>query len=107
MAHKLHHIEIHPGKDGGHKVIHHHERSMGRDGKASSGFSYGPMQEVEHYFGKGEDHEMMAHIEKTLDIDPPQKYAKGMHEQNTGAAGKNKKAPHASEDMEDGGKLDY
>jgi hypothetical protein len=69
---KLHHIEIHPGEHG-HKVVHHMEHSMSRNHNAPSGFSTMGNTE-EHYFGDGEEHKMLAHVAKILDIRLPSSY---------------------------------
>lgn len=50
---KIHHLEIHPGKNGGHAVHHHHVHT---DGHYSE-------PEI-HVFGESEGHEMMKHIAK-------------------------------------------
>lgn len=54
---KLHHIEIHPGKSGGHAIHHHHHQ----DG--------GEYREPEvHIFGEDEGHEALKHIAKHAKI---------------------------------------
>lgn len=76
MAHgKLHHIEIHPDADGGHKVVHHYtERQMSRNRNAPSGFSIEGGHQEEKYFGQPEEHKMLAHVAKALDIRLPGSY---------------------------------
>jgi len=57
---KLHHLEIHKGKNG-HKVVHVHHHSMGPMGME-------PSDDVEHYFSKDQGEELLAHIEKHAGI---------------------------------------
>lgn len=49
---KLHHMEIHPAKNGGHMVMHHF----------ASGSGYQEPQT--HVFGPEQGEEMMAHVAK-------------------------------------------
>ena len=49
---KLHHLEIHPAKNGGHMVMHHFSSDRGYQEPAT------------HVFGPDEGEEMMAHVAK-------------------------------------------
>lgn len=67
MEKKLHHIEIHPGKNGGHRVVHEYERRPAkRDGAMSGGMYMERPEPEEHLFGEGEDQKVMAHVAKAL-----------------------------------------
>ena len=73
---KLDHISIHPDADGGHKVTHHYsERQMTRNRNAPSGFSIETGGDPhEKYFGQDEEHKMLGHVAKILDIRLPSSY---------------------------------
>ena len=55
---RIHHLEIHNGEDGGHRVVHHFH---------DDGMAYYPPKE--HMFGKDEGHEVMAHVAKHAGIE--------------------------------------
>jgi hypothetical protein len=80
MAHgKLAKIEIHPDGHGGHKVVHHYtERPASRNRNAPSGFSIEQGGHEEKYFGQPEEHKMLAHVAKELDIELPSNFSKHM-----------------------------
>ena len=63
MAHKLHHMEIHPAKNGGHTVEHYFESKPSKSGA----FREMPPPE-KHVFGADESGKMMAHVSKHLGI---------------------------------------
>lgn len=65
---KLHHIEVHPGKNGGHKVVHEFERTPSkRDGGMSSGMYMDRPAAEEHLFGpEGSESAVMDHIAGAL-----------------------------------------
>lgn len=67
MEKKIHHIEVHPGKNGGHRVVHEYERMPAHSKGSMSGGMYMERPEPEeHLFGKGEHAKMMAHVGKAL-----------------------------------------
>jgi hypothetical protein len=55
---RLHHLEVHRGEDGGHRIVHHYH---------DDGMAYHPPKE--HLFGKDEGPEVMAHIAKHAQIE--------------------------------------
>ena len=79
MAHKLHHMEIHPAENGGHMVMHHFAHSMSKNGAVMS------MPEPErHVFGPEQGHEMLAHLANELKLKESQdKEPTGEEEQET------------------------
>jgi hypothetical protein len=64
--HELHHLEIHPAKNGGHTVHHHF---MPKPASRSGAFM-GPEEPEHHVFGPEEGHEMLAHVAHHLGIKP-------------------------------------
>jgi hypothetical protein len=62
-------IEIEPSENGGFTVTHHNKPKMSKDSKAHSGMSIGYEEPEHHVFGKGEGHEMLAHVANHLGID--------------------------------------
>lgn len=59
-------MEIEPSENGGHMVTHHMKAMPTHSAKMGIGSAY---QEPEkHVFGKGEGHEMLAHIANNLGI---------------------------------------
>lgn len=71
-----HHIEIYQDHEGGHKVLHHYqEKQLSRNRNAPSGFSIeGGGDPHEKYFGMDEEHKMLGHVAKILDIRLPSSY---------------------------------
>lgn len=65
---KLHHIEVHPGKNGGHKVVHEYERMPSkREGAMSGGMYMERPAAEEHLFGpEGSEAAVMSHIASAL-----------------------------------------
>lgn len=63
---KLHHIEIHPAKNGGHMVQHHYHHDM-------------TYHEPEHHvFGPEQGEEMMAHVMKHAKVKMDNEEAEGL-----------------------------
>lgn len=56
---KLHHLEIHPAKNGGHMVMHHYHSERGY------------MEPATHVFGPEQGEEMMAHVMKHAKVNAP------------------------------------
>lgn len=67
--HEVSRIEIEPSENGGHTVTHHKKPKMSRDRGAHSGMSMGYEEPEKHVFGKGEGHEMLAHVANHLGIE--------------------------------------
>ncbi len=69
MAKKLRYIEVHPGKNGGHRIVHEFEREpMKRGGSLSGGMVMERPEREEHLFGPEEatQHKILTHIAKAL-----------------------------------------
>lgn len=67
MEKKLRAIEIHPGKNGGHRVVHEFERTPAkREGAMSGGMYMERPESEEHLFGHGEHEKVMSHVGKAL-----------------------------------------
>jgi hypothetical protein len=69
MAKQLESIEIHPGENGGHRVVHNFKREAGKKGGAMSGglIMERPKSE-EHLFGASEGSKVIPHIAKALGL---------------------------------------
>jgi hypothetical protein len=69
MAKQIESIEVHPGENGGHRVVHNFKRETGKKGGAMNGGVYieRPKSE-EHLFGASERGKVASHIAKALDI---------------------------------------
>jgi hypothetical protein len=72
MAKQLESIEIHPGENGGHRVVHNFKREAGKKGGAMSGglVMERPKSE-EHLFGASEGSKVIPHIAKALGLKAP------------------------------------
>jgi len=69
MAKQLESIEIIPGENGGHRVVHNFKREMGKKGGAMSGGVYMERPKAdEHIFGKSEDGKVLPHVGKALGL---------------------------------------
>lgn len=66
---RLKRMEIEPAENGGHTVTHHGKPKMTKDRNAHSGMAMGYQEPERHVFGKGEGHEMLAHVANHLGID--------------------------------------
>jgi hypothetical protein len=56
MAKKIESIEIYPGENGGHRVVHNFKREVGKKGGAMSGGVYMERPKSdEHLFGASEE----------------------------------------------------
>lgn len=61
----LHHLEVHPAKNGGHTIKHVFELKV----KGGDGYPVGPTPEPEeHVFGADQGHEAIEHIKKHAKI---------------------------------------
>ena len=63
---EIHRIEIEPAENGGHTVTHHFKPTE-KPGKGLS-YDYDRPRSETHVFGKGEGHEMLAHVANHLQI---------------------------------------
>jgi hypothetical protein len=69
MAKKLESIEIIPGENGGHRVVHNFKREMGKKGGSMAGGLYMERPKAEeHLFGASEGSKVLPHVGKALDI---------------------------------------
>jgi hypothetical protein len=61
MAGKLESIEIFPGENGGHRVVHNFKREAGKKSGAMGGGVYMERPKTgEHFFGKGQESDVAA-----------------------------------------------
>ena len=69
MAKQIESIEIFPGENGGHRVVHNFKREAGKKAGAMGGGVYmeRPKSE-EHFFGASEDHKVLPHVGKVLQL---------------------------------------
>ena len=69
MANKIESIEIFPGENGGHRVVHNFKREPSKKEGAMGGGIYMERPKAdEHFFGKSEDGNVLPHVGKALDI---------------------------------------
>jgi hypothetical protein len=69
MAGKLESIEIFPGENGGHRVVHNFKREAGKKQGAMGGGVYMERPKpAEHFFGKGQEGQVLPHVGKALDL---------------------------------------
>ena len=69
MKKKLRVLEIHPGKNGGHRVVHEFEpKAANRKGSMSGGMYMERPDSEEHNFGAGEQSKLLAHITEALKL---------------------------------------
>ena len=65
----LHHIEIYPGENGGHRVVHEFNRAPANQKGAIHGGMYMERPEPEeHLFGKAEGSKVLAHVANALGL---------------------------------------
>ena len=69
MAKQIESIEVFPGENGGHRVVHNFKRETGKKGGSMAGGLYmeRPKSE-EHLFGASEASKVLPHIGKALNI---------------------------------------
>ena len=69
MAKQIESIEIFPGENGGHRVVHNFKRESGKKEGAMGGGVYMERPKAdEHFFGKSEDGKVLPHVGKALNI---------------------------------------
>jgi hypothetical protein len=69
MAMQLESIEIHPGENGGHRVVHNFKREASKkEGSMNGGLYMERPKSEEHLFGAGEDSKVLPHIGKALGL---------------------------------------
>ena len=62
-------IEIFPGENGGHRVVHNFKREAGKKSGAMGGGVYMERPKPdEHFFGTSEDGKVLPHVGKALNI---------------------------------------
>jgi hypothetical protein len=66
---KIESIEIFPGENGGHRVVHNFKREAGKKSGAMAGGVYMERPKpAEHLFGAGEDGKVLPHVGKALNL---------------------------------------
>ena len=69
MAGKLESIEIFPGENGGHRVVHNFKREAGKKQGAMGGGVYLERPKpAEHFFGNSEDAKVLPHVGGALNL---------------------------------------
>ena len=69
MAKQIDSIEIFPGENGGHRVVHNFKREAGKKGGALGGGVYMERPKAEeHFFGTSEDEKVLPHVGKALGL---------------------------------------
>ena len=69
MAGNLESIEIFPGENGGHRVVHNFKRQPGKKEGAMGGGMYMERPKPgEHFFGKGQEGDVLPHVGKALNL---------------------------------------
>ena len=69
MASNIESIEIFPGENGGHRVVHNFKREAGKKAGAMAGGVYMERPKpAEHFFGKSEDGNVLPHVGKALNL---------------------------------------
>jgi hypothetical protein len=69
MANKIGSIEIFPGENGGHRVVHNFKRETGKkEGSMGGGVYMERPKPAEHFFGNSEDGKVLPHVGKALNI---------------------------------------
>jgi hypothetical protein len=69
VADKIESIEIFPGENGGHRVVHNFKREAGKKEGAMGGGVYMKRPKAEeHFFGTSEDGKVLPHVGKVLGL---------------------------------------
>jgi hypothetical protein len=69
MAGNIESIEIFPGENGGHRVVHNFKREAGKKQGAMGGGVYMERPKPgEHFFGKGQEGDVLPHVGKALNL---------------------------------------
>ena len=69
MANKNDSIEIFPGENGGHRVVHNFKREPSKkEGSMAGGVYMERPKSAEHFFGKSEDGNVLPHVGKALNL---------------------------------------
>jgi hypothetical protein len=69
MAGNIESIEIFPGENGGHRVVHNFKRESGKkEGAMGGGVYMERPKPAEHFFGASEDSKVLPHVGKALSI---------------------------------------
>ena len=69
MAGELESIEIFPGENGGHRVVHNFKREASKKGGAMCGGMYMERPKAEeHFFGASENEKVLPHVGKVLQL---------------------------------------
>ena len=66
---KIESIEIFPGENGGHRVVHNFKREAGKKQGAMGGGVYMERPKpAEHFFGKGQEGQVLPHVGSALNL---------------------------------------
>ena len=66
---KIESIEIFPGENGGHRVVHNFKREAGKKQGAMGGGVYMERPKpAEHFFGKGQEGQVLPHVGAALNL---------------------------------------
>ena len=69
MAKQIDSIEIFPGENGGHRVVHNFKReATKKEGAMGGGLYMERPKSEEHFFGTSEDEKVLPHVGKTLGL---------------------------------------
>jgi hypothetical protein len=69
VANKIESIEIFPGENGGHRVVHNFKREAGKKSGAMGGGVYMERPKpAEHFFGKGQEGQVLPHVGKAINL---------------------------------------
>ena len=69
MANKIESIEIFPGENGGHRVVHNFKREAGEnEGVMGGGLYMEKPKAKEHLFGASEGNKVLPHVGKALGL---------------------------------------
>jgi hypothetical protein len=69
MAGNIESIEIFPGENGGHRVVHNFKREAGKKQGAMGGGVYMERPKAEeHFFGKGQEGQVLPHVGKAINL---------------------------------------
>jgi hypothetical protein len=72
VAKQIDSIEIFPGENGGHRVVHNFKREMGKKSGAMNGGLYMERPKAdEHLFGASEGSKVLPHVGKALGLSIP------------------------------------
>jgi hypothetical protein len=69
MAGNIESIEIFPGENGGHRVVHNFKREAGKkQGSMGGGMYMERPKPEEHFFGASEDEKVLPHVGKAINL---------------------------------------